>query len=531
MKLLPVDVSSFSTIIQGNYVYVDKTKYIYDLYSEGGRYHFLSRPRRFGKTLLVSTLHELFSGNKKLFKGLWIEKSDWQWKQYPVIHLDLATTPCLSPQELRDNINRALRRIAVSYKLDISKEDTPESTLVHMVNKLSELYGPSSVVILIDEYDYPILKYLEHTEKAAAYREILKSFYGTLKGLDKHLRAIFLTGVTKFAKTSIFSGLNNLNDISLKKEASVLLGYTEQEIGKYFAGYIKNIAKKQDISVSSLRSAMKRWYNGYSFSSADDFRVYNPFSVLYFLRDEEFHNYWFESGTPTFLIALLKTQFYSLNDLKTSSMDRESLGTFEINDIPLIPLLFQAGYLTIASYDKQTTLFTLDYPNEEVRLSVARQLTAILSHSKPSEIPQVVVSLGKALRNNDAEAFCESIQSLFANIPYNLHIAQEKYFHSLLQAVGMLLDAEVQSEVVTDKGRIDLVITTKTHVYVFELKFKATAETALAQIKRNKYYERFVIKRKKIVLIGLSFTYITKKLKIRWKIEEQKSLIGAKKKK
>jgi hypothetical protein len=522
MKLLPIDVSSFDKLIQRDFIYVDKTKYIYDLYSKGGNYHFLSRPRRFGKTLLVSTLHELFSGNKKLFKGLWIEKSDWQWKEHPVIHLDLSTIFASTPQGLQDNLNDDLRLIASKCKLDIPQKNTPERTLVTMVNKLSEIHGLASVVVLIDEYDYPILQTIgEDLEKACAYRKVLKNFYATLKGLDKHLRAIFLTGVTKFSKTSIFSGLNNLNDISLKKEGSLLLGYTDHELQEYFGDYVKNIAHKQNVSIKSIREKMKRWYNGYRFSAAEETRVYNPFSVLYFLKDEEIHNYWFETGTPTFLIDVLRKQFYSLQDLKASSVtDKEALGAFELNEIPFFTLLFQTGYLTIASYDKQTLLFTLDYPNEEVRLSIARHITALLSCAKSSEVPKTIALLTKALEKNDIEAFCETIQSLFANIPYNLHIEQEKYFHSLLQAIGMLLDSDVQSEVMTDKGRMDLVITTKTHTYIFEIKFKATPETALAQIKRNKYYERFVIKRKKIVLIGLSFGYLKKKLNVRWKIEE-----------
>ena len=515
MKFLPVDVSSFRTIIEGNYVYVDKTKYIYDLYNKGERFYFLSRPRRFGKTLLISTLQELFSGNKKLFKELWIETSDWQWKQHPVVHIDFSRIAHNTPERLEQSLCNNLDKIAKNYGFKL-EEELLEDKLVTLITTLSKKNG---VVVLVDEYDYPILKHLDAPEKAYANREIIRNFYSTLKSLDEYLRAIFITGVSKFAKTSIFSGMNNLNDISTDAMTSQLLGYTRKELQEFFSEYFEKLAQSEQMTLTALQKKIQQWYNGYRFSPLSEIRVYNPFSIGYVLKKEFFKNYWFESGTPSFLVTLLKKQAYELQDLKTLEFDIESIGTFEIDDIPLFPLLFQTGYVTIASYDPQTKRFTLDYPNEEVRISFAKYLTTMLSYTRQSQTVTALSQMVRALNGNDVDQFCEALQSLFANIPYNLHIEQEKYFHSLLQFLGTLLNVEIQSEVVTDKGRIDLVITTKTHVYLFELKFKATPQTALAQIKRNKYYERFIIKRKKMVLIGLSFGYVKKKLNIRWKVE------------
>jgi hypothetical protein len=361
------------------------------------------------------------------------------------------------------------------------------------------------VVILIDEYDYPLINNLDDTHAAHEIRNELKNFFSAIKSLDSYLRAIFLTGVTKFSKTSIFSGLNNLNDISTDPRAATLLGYTQKEIDSYFEEYIKRQAAHEKLSMQEIKYEIKKWYNGYRFSKKD-IRVYNPFSILYYFDKQELENYWFTSGTPSFLIKELKKNYQELEDLENVPVSASTLGTFDIDDLPLVTLLFQTGYLTINTYDAAINRYTLAYPNAEVRESFKKYLLAAYAHEKLITVDKYILSLNDALKTHDINSFCTILQGLLANIPYQLHIPQERYYHSLLQLICSMLDLEAQSEISTDKGRIDLVIETKKEVYIFEVKLNANAQTALKQIEERRYYERYISKRKKIHLIGLSFS-------------------------
>jgi Predicted AAA-ATPase/PD-(D/E)XK nuclease superfamily len=513
MKFLPINISTFSTIITGNYIYVDKTQYIYDLYSTGNRYHFLSRPRQFGKTLLVSTLKELFSNNRNLFEGLWISTSNYQWVEYPIVHIDFTRIAHRTSEQLEQDLVRYLSAIAEQYGLAISS-DIPESLLDQIVVGLAQR---NKVVVLIDEYDYPLLSHLHDIKVAKKIQTILKSLYGVLKGLDPYLHAVFMTGVSKFAKTSIFSGINNLIDITLTHESAHLLGYTKREIEHYFKPYITHAAHENNKLNQSIIEDITRWYDGYRFSENIQEKVYSPYSVLNYLKDKKLKNYWFSSGTPSFLIHLLKTQYYTLQNIEDIELSSDSLGTFEIDNIPLIALLFQTGYLTIVDYDQTNNTFKLNYPNKEVSESFKKYIVRILANANVQTVETTVQHMITSLKDNDIDTFCLSLQSLFANIPYHLHIEQERYFHSLFQFLGSLLGLTIQSEVATDKGRADLVITTQTHIYIFELKFKIDAETALQQIEELRYYERYIIGQKSIILVGLAFNYRDKKLTLDWR--------------
>jgi Predicted AAA-ATPase/PD-(D/E)XK nuclease superfamily len=507
MKKLPIDVSTFATIVNEDYIYVDKTECIYNLITNG-RYYFLSRPRRFGKTLLVSTLKELFLGNTNLFSTFWIGASNYSWPKHPVIHLDFSTIPHLDEVELRASTNNVLNDIAHEYKLSITR-DTPEETLRTLVRTLAE---KNKVVILIDEYDKPILDHLHNIECAQAQRTVLRSFYDTIKGLDHYLRAVFITGVSKFAKTSLFSGINNLNDISEDQIAAQLLGYTQEEINTYFLEYIQDVAEQYDKAPQEINEEMKAWYNGYRFSEKD-IRVYNPFSVLYYLKKKKRANYWFESGTPSFLVKLLEKDPTILHNIEHKVFSSSTLGgTFEVEKIPLITLLYQTGYLTIKDYDQEHNMYTLGYANEEVRLSISIILVSILTRSESSTIENSIFRLKSALTHNNIDAFCTELKILLAHIPYTLHISRESYYYSLLQLMLSLLDMNAQSEILTDKGRIDLTLETKTHLYIFELKFNTKAIAALQQIETKKYYQRYLTQKKGIILIGLSFNYNQDKL-------------------
>ena len=516
LKNLPIYISDFKTMIEEDYLYIDKTEQIYNLISKGSKqFYFISRPRRFGKSLLISTLNEIFSGNKDLFKSLWISHSDYNWKEYYLINLDFSTIYNETSQELKLGLSDDLDMVAHKYDVDISKSNNPRSKLKSLIYELHKKNPQNKVVILIDEYDYPILNNLDNLKIAKANQKVLKSFFSIIKGMTKYLRAAFITGVTRFAKTSIFSGMNNLNDISLKKEGADLLGYTETELNTYFKQYIENMAKEKKSTKKEIEKEIKDWYNGYRFSEIE-IKIYNPFSVLYYFNDKVLSNYWLETGTPSFLVHLLKSQFEEVERIRAIELGKESLGSFEIDNVPIVALLFQAGYLTISDYDKNTKKYTLDFPNKEIKDSFNLYLVSALANSNTPRVEAAIDKLKKSLEENNIENFCKELRILLANIPYNLYIEHERYFHSLFQVIIILLGYEAQSEILTNKGRIDLVIITDNRIFIFEFKLHDSAEKALIQIQNKTYYEKYLNQDKPITLVGVSFSYKAKQLKIDW---------------
>ena len=350
---------------------------------------------------------------------------------------------------------------------------------------------------------------------AKANQKVLRNFFSTIKGMDQYLKFVFITGVTKFAKTSVFSGMNNRNDITLQPIASDLLGYTEEEVKMNFKEYIDLAAKNLNLDSNKLLEEIKKYYNGYRFSELET-KVFNPFSLQYFLDRKKFENFWLETGTPFFLIHLLKGQYEKFENFKNVELSRESVGSFEIDQLPIIPILFQAGYLTISEYNNKTNQFKLDFPNFEVQQAFDKYLIAALSNSDTYTVNSTISQLKDALENNDVENFCNSIRILLANIPYNLYIEHERYFHSLFHLIVNLLGFEAQSEILTNKGRIDLTIITKKRIYIFEFKLYNSSESALNQIIDKTYYEKFLNQNKPITLVGISFSYKVKHLKVEY---------------
>ena len=458
--------------------------------------------------MLISTLREIFAGNKELFKGLWIDGSDYDWQPYPVIFLNFSALSIETSSELKISLSWTLEKIAESHGIKLSKAPLPGLKLELLIKTLGE---KSPVVILIDEYDYPLINNLDNLKIADANRRVLKNFFSVLKSLDEYLKVIFITGVTKFSKTSLFSGLNNLNDLTVDPRAATLLGYSHEEIKRYFTPYVEQFSQHTKVSVKAILDEMETWYNGYRFSE-DPIKVFNPFSVLYYFTKEVRANYWIESGTPQFLIELLKKQEFTLEDITIAQFSDRALGTFDVDAIPIIPILFQTGYLTISNYDAATQQYQLSFPNTEIRESFKKYLLVAYSHTDIPTVERVTSLLSRAIKNNDIPEFCVQLRTLFANIPFQLHISEERYYHSLFQVIGSLLSLDIQSEVSTDKGRIDLVLTTKTHVYIFELKYEDSAENALKQIESLRYYERYQSQKKKIMLVGLSISRKKKKL-------------------
>lgn len=503
MKKLPIGIQTFEEIINNNYIYVDKTKYIYNLITQGKTY-FLSRPRRFGKSLLCSTLEEVFSGNKELFKGLWIYDSDYDWKKYPVIHLDMSSVDATNVDDFRYELTTKLYSIAEELAVDVGEFRTPSSLLRELIIALSKR---DKVVIIIDEYDSPILEHLTSLKFAEYMRDTLRGFYKVLKSSDKYLKFIFITGVTKFSRASVFSVLNNLNDISMSDEFSSLFGYTQDELESNFQDYLLDSGKELGISIEKNINKIKKWYDGYKFSERG-MLVYNPWSTMSFFKNQKFLNYWYASGNPKFLFDLIEKEgisFLQQHEKEVSYLDLERV---DINCLPINVLLFQTGYLTIKSYDEELKIFTLDYPNEELRESFVEGLIQRFAGvSYQSTLTKAAVYMVRTLRDYKLEAFIDAAYNLFAHIPYpKQNINKEEHYQSMLYLVCALLGIRMEVEMPTNIGRIDLVAKTVTHIFVIEIKLNKSAKEAIDQIENKKYYERFLKDGRKVVLFGINFS-------------------------
>lgn len=480
MKKLPRDLSTFETIITQNYLYVDKTEHIYNLYATGDRYHFLSRPRRFGKSLLISTLKALFSGKKDLFEGLWIGSSDYHWQEYPIIHIDFAAISDRTPHSLQEGLNNHLDEIAQSHGIATQKETLPEEKLGALIEGLA---GHNKVVVLIDEYNYSLIGHLANISLAQEYEKILKNFYGILKGYDASLHAIFITGVSKFSKSSIFAGINNLIDIGMSSVSTNLLGFTDQEIQHYFHDHVSAFAQAKQKSPQDIMHEMKTWYDGYRFGQ-EKASLHNPFAVLYYLQEQELRNYWYESGVPLLLVTLLNKQLESLDAIGSVELSAETLDVFDINNIPLITLLFQTGYLTIKNYNTITNKFTLNYPNEYIADAFKKNVIEALAHTNVVIIEQSLVALKKALAENNLEQFCATLQTLFTYIPEKLSNDPVHYFYVILKFLFNLLAAKFDSKINKAKDSIELMVTNHQYAYAFKIFFNTSFEEQKESIQR-----------------------------------------------
>ena len=505
LKKLPLGISTFSEIIQENYVYVDKTEQIYQMVT-GGKYYFISRPRRFGKSLLVSTLAELFSGNKELFKNLWIGHSDYDWQKYPVIRFDFSSISTVSVDELRYDIIGTLEENAADYDVDITKQQTITGKFKALIKRLA---SKERMVILVDEYDKPILDHVDNPLEARVYREVLKSLYIAIKGSDQYIRFVLLTGVSKFAKTSIFSGINNLRDITLSKFYATLFGYTHQELSDNFQNHLIAQVPAVGETVSSVIQNMRWQYDGYQFFQNCE-PVFNPYSVLTSLTENALENYWFATGTPTFLIELLKTGQYSLDHIYQPIMSAHELDAFEPDAIKISALLYQTGYLTIIDYDRNAKMYTLDFPNHEVASAFNLLVSTSFTQLTENQTKTYAAHILKTFIHQDMTELQAVLQNFFNEMPYNVHIRREFDLHIIIFSVFKLIGIEVDPEVVTSLGRADLVVSLQKLVYVIELEFNGSAAQALEQIKDKKYYEKYENTGKQITLVGINFDESTK---------------------
>jgi hypothetical protein len=507
MKNLPIGIQSFAKLRENNYIYVDKSKLIHQLVTTGS-FYFLSRPRRFGKSLLVSTMKELYAGNKALFEGLWIE-NNWDWsKKNPVLHFSFDTMGYVE-DGLLPILKIDMQSKAALFDVEIEKTDL-KGMFQELIEKVSEKYG--KVVLLVDEYDKPILDYLETSTMSSAKenRDILREFYGILKNADEHLELVFITGISKFSKVSIFSHLNNLQDITLSPKYAVLTGYTQEEIEQYFEDYLQLIQERLKTTRKILLDTMRVWYNGYSWDGIN--RVYNPFGTLNFFSSQQFQNFWFATGSPRFLIDQMKR--LEVFNVENIIVNNAALDKFDLDNIELVPLLFQTGYLTVKGLDVWTGDMVLDYPNKEVRETMYQFLIdEIARNPHRTHTGMTIKDLSKAFNANDLENVREIINSLLADLPAETFQKQtEGLYHGLVHLVFSYLGVMIQSEVHSSKGRADAIVQTANEIYIFEFKFNKTAQEAIEQINKKGYASRYTTSGKKIRGIGVNFNSATRQI-------------------
>lgn len=492
---LPLGIQTFSEIIQHNFLYVDKTRQIHSLIT-AGKYYFIARPRRFGKSLTLSTIKSIYSGERELFEGLWIH-DQWDWDRiHPVIHISFSSLG-YGGLGLETAIRDELARIAKGHDIALRTEDISQ-----MFRQLiQDLSSNGQVILLIDEYDKPIIDYLTNVEQARKNQEILKRFYSVIKDSDPYLRFLLITGVSKFSKVSIFSDLNNLQDITFHRKFSTLVGYTQEEVEHYFGTAIAELADENDVGTDEQMALVRKWYNGYSWDSKN--YVYNPFSLMSYIDAGEFRNFWFETGTPTFLLKLMREQqVYKLDNLTVSE---QAFSSYDIEHLQILPILFQTGYLTIKSKG-DFGIYTLDYPNNEVKEALLSYIISDLRNEQTALTKPMVIQLYGAFRANDLEEVIKLVKSIFKNIPSHIFLNRaEAYYHSLLYLVFYYLGQYIESEVSTSDGRLDSVVKTDEHIYILEFKLDQSAEAALKQIKDRGYAEKYAADERPKVLVGINF--------------------------
>jgi len=501
MKKLPVGLQSFANIRENDFLYVDKTSLIYQLLQQ--KYYFLSRPRRFGKSLLVSTLKELFEGRKELFEGLYIYDKV-QWKKYPVILIEFNRLN-YKDKTLSESLTIDLDRIATFYNVELLK-NTPSEKFEELIHKLSVT---EKVVVLIDEYDKPIIDYLDDIEHAKQNRETLKSFYSIIKPADDYLQFMLVTGVSKFSHVSIFSDLNHLTDITIGDNFAAIAGITEDEVDLYFGEYMEALQKKFSSIIPDVRQHLRNEYLGYSWNGNS--MVYNPFTLLSIFANLQFGDHWFATGTPTFLMKLIKQYNYTALELENNTLMISAFEKYDIENIELVPLLFQTGYLTIKSLNVIRQTVKLGYPNKEVARAFSIHLLANLNGGKVTNTNALLMQMTETLENDNMEKFLELFAILLKGIAYPIVEVQESYFHSIFYLVVRLLGFYIDCEIITIDGRIDAVIKTQKTIFVIEFKTGNTKK-AIQQIREKQYHTKYADDKRPKILVGIDFDIASKKM-------------------
>ena len=515
LKPITTSTYSFPDVIGGGYVYVDKTALVRELVRGAKEQYFCARPRRFGKSLLISTLQCLFEGRRELFKGLAIDASDYDWKTYPVVRLDMGSCQADTVEDFKAKLVELLRNEAVRNGVEVELSTDPSILFTRLILAVAAKSPEKKMVLLLDEYDKPLLGHLG-TPEVTKFKSALKEFYSVIKTQEGYQRFAFMTGVSKFSKVSIFSDLNNLTDITMDARFATLFGYTREEMKANFPEHIAALAEAQGLTGEEAFAKLKEMYDGFKFEENAE-RVFNPVSVGKCLSEKKFGNYWFETGTPTFLIDLFKRNppdepSWEVEDMLLSM-------SFEPEHVWMLPLMYYTGYLTIKQTERQgsATVYALGYPNREVSDSMNKFLVLGLSEVPDDRFSPICGKIVKGLASGEPDEVMEGLKCFFENIPYDLQVKYERYYQSLFVSIFLMLNARVATEVKTARGRIDAVVETPRFVYVFEFKIRGTSEEALAQIEEKGYAAKFASDPRKLFKIGCAFDWDARNLG-RWLI-------------
>ena len=515
MTKYPIGLQNFKGLREDGYVYVDKTALIHKMVTSG-KYYFLSRPRRFGKSLLVSTLEAYFLGKKELFKGLAMERLEKDWKVYPVFHIDLNTGLYTNPEGLVSIIDGHLRYFEKNY--DIKPNDLSLSDRFKALIRNAYEQTGQKVVILVDEYDKPLLEAIGDEPLQNDYRKTLKSVYGVAKTMDEYIQMAFFTGVTKFSKVSVFSDLNNLKDITLNPKYAEICGITEKEIHEYFEEEVAQMAEAKHMTKEECYARLKENYDGYHFSK-ESVGMYNPFSLLNALCDQSFEDYWFETGTPTFLVETLKRNNYNLEDMTREEASADLLGSLDSIDTNPLPLLYQSGYLTIKDYNPRFDTYILGFPNGEVERGFTRFLFRYYAPIRADQSASFINNFTIEVESGQPEKFMPRLEAMFASQDYQVVGNAELYFHNVTSLVFKMLGFYTDVERHTTDGRMDMLVQTQDYIYIFEFKIDKSADEALAQIEEKQYAKPFETDSRKLYKIGVNFSSATRRMD-GWKVFE-----------
>lgn len=516
-KRYPLGIQTFSEIVKGNYYYADKTKIVYQL-AHYAKFHFLSRPRRFGKSLFVSTLQAYFEGRRELFKGLAIESLEREWAVYPVIHLDMSGGKYYSLTNLHSIVNNMLGSYEREYNINSNENDAYGTRLKDIIQTASRREG-KQVVVLIDEYDAPLHDSITNPSLQDTIRNILRDLFSPLKQCESILRFVFITGISKFSQLSIFSELNNLKILSMKEEYSDICGLTEEELTSYFNDGIHCMADHNNLTEQQTIDKLREHYDGYRFT-ANGTRLYNPYSIINALDDKKFNSYWFSSGTPTFLIELLQKMNLSMLDLDHlwTQESRFDAPTEKLGDP--IPVLYQSGYHTIRDYNKDLDMYRLGFPNEEVRQGFSESLYRYYTPMQMGDFDSIVMAYRRdIILHNDIGAFMPHLKTFYDKFPYSLINNNERHYQAVMYTIFSMLGADLSAEQQTSDGRMDLVVKTHNSIYIFKLKYNKSAHKALQQIGLKDYAASFADDRRSIVKVGISFSENQRSID-EWEIEK-----------
>lgn len=512
----PVGIQTFSEIRERNYLYIDKTQYLVDFIDKGYKYVFLSRPRRFGKSLFASMIHAFYEGRKDLFEGLAIGEYEKNWVKHPVLHFDMSAAKHMDTKQLDDYLDYLLLPYEKQFGTEENKDKAPNIRFANIVKAAYEQTG-RKVVLIIDEYDAPLLDVVHEEQNLAALRRATQNFYSPIKSLDPYLEFVFLTGITKFAQLSIFSELNNLFNISMYDKYSAICGISSEELHTQMLPDVERLAEHLHLSVDETFERIKRKYDGYHFSKNSE-DVYNPFSLIKALASGDIGDYWFDSGTPTYIIKLLQKYNVGLRDLTGQDAGVSDFDVSPENMTTVLPLLYQSGYLTIKHYDPMIDLYTLGYPNEEVRTGMVRSLAANYLTPAEGTNSSFVIKFVKAVIADDMEQALTLMRAYLAGVSYRLSNKTERDVQTIFYLVFSLIGSFIKVEEESAHGRADVVITLPSVVYVMELKFDGSADAALRQIDEKGYLIPYTADGKRLVKVGVNYSSEERTI-TEWRIE------------